>query len=94
MPFNGSGTYNPIGGGDFPAVDGQLIRADQYNNEIYDIATALTSCLTRDGQSPPTANLPMAGMRLTGLGDGVSPQDSATVAQVSPLNDPAYWMGI
>lgn len=94
MPFNGSGTYSPIGGGDFPAVDGQLIRADQYNNEIYDIATALTNCLTRDGQSPPTANLPMAGMRLTGLGDGISPQDSATVAQVSPLNDPAYWMGV
>lgn len=68
MPFNGAGVYSPIGSPDFPAVANTVIRAAQYNNEINDLATALTNCVTRDGQSPATNDLPMNTWRHTGVG--------------------------
>ena len=68
MPFDGNGDYAPVGAPDFPAVPSTAIRSTQYNNAILDIATALSMCVTRDGQSPVMANLPMTGYKLTGLG--------------------------
>lgn len=38
-----------------------------------------------DGTSTVTANIPMNSKKFTGLADGVDPQDSATVAQLSSL---------
>jgi hypothetical protein len=35
---------------------------------LADLATALSSCITKDGQTAITANIPMAGFKLTGLG--------------------------
>lgn len=69
MPFNGSGTYSPPGA-DFPAVTGTVISSSKYNNVINDVASALTGVVTRDGQSPMTAALPMGGQLITGLGAG------------------------
>lgn len=69
MPFNGSGTYTPPGA-DFPAVTGTTISSSKYNNVINDVASALTGVVTRDGQSPMTATLPMGGQLITGLGAG------------------------
>lgn len=69
MPFNGSGTYTPPGA-DFPAVTGTTISSSKYNNVVNDIASALTGVVTRDGQSPMTAALPMGGQLITGLGTG------------------------
>lgn len=71
MPFNGSGTYNPPGA-DFPAVAGTLISATKFNNVINDIATALSNCVTRDGQSPLTAAFNGGGQVLTNLGAGTA----------------------
>jgi len=68
MPFNGSGIYTPIAAPDFPAVPLTTIRAAQYNNQINDMATALSQCLTRNGEGPALANIPMGGFQLTGLG--------------------------
>lgn len=76
MPFDGNGNYVPVGSPDFPAVPSTVIRASQYNNEILDIAAALSMCLTRDGQSVPFTNLPMNGYRLTGLGEPAALGDS------------------
>jgi hypothetical protein len=85
MPFNGSGTFTGVGGGDFPAVAGEIILASSYNAVINDIIDGLTNCLTRDGQSPATANIPMATKRITGLGDAVGAQDATTLTQVQTL---------
>lgn len=57
MPFDGSGNYTPAAAPNFPAVGGATIQSAYYNNVINDIATALTNCLTRDGQGKPTANI-------------------------------------
>jgi hypothetical protein len=49
---------------------------------MVDVFGGLTNALTRDGQSPPTANLPMAGKRFTGAGDAVLAQEYLTKRQV------------
>lgn len=83
MAFNGVGVYIPVAAPDFPAIPLTTIRAAQFNTNILDIATALTQCLTRDGQSPATANLPMGGYKHTGAADGSLPGDYTTVRQLA-----------
>lgn len=82
MPFNGSGTFISLSPPDFPALPFTTILAGAFNSNLSDIFTnGLTKCLTRDGQSPPTANLPMAGFKFTNLGAGSSDTDSAQLGQ-------------
>lgn len=82
MAFNGSGTYVPISPPDFPAVAGTTIRASQYNTQINDMAAALTQVVCKDGQTIPTANLPMAGFRHTGVGAATARTQYARAAEV------------
>jgi hypothetical protein len=81
MPFNGSGTYSLPAGN--PVVTGTTISSSTTNNTNTDIATALTNCLTRDGQSTPSANLPMNAKKLTGLAAGTSAGDSVRFEQLA-----------
>ena len=80
MAFNGSGTYTLPAGN--PVVTGTTISSSTTNTTNSDIATALTNCLTRDGQSTPSANLPMNANKLTGLAAGTSAGDSVRYEQV------------
>lgn len=80
MPFNGSGTYTLPSGN--PVTTGTPISSSTTNTTNSDLATALSNCMTRDGQSPPTANIPMGGYRLTGLAAGVAAGDSVRYEQV------------
>lgn len=84
MPFNGSGTYTLPAGN--PVTTGTTISSTTHNNTNSDIATALTNCLTRDGQSTPSANLPMNTKKLTGLAAGTANGDSVRYEQVVLLN--------
>jgi hypothetical protein len=79
MARNGSGTYNRAVS---PYVGSTIISAATVNSEMDDIATAITGSLPRDGQAPPTANLPMNGFRHTGVADGVALTDYATLGQL------------
>jgi hypothetical protein len=47
-----------------------------------DLATGLSTALTKDGQTTPTANLPMGTFKFTGLSAGSAATDSANIAQV------------
>lgn len=89
MPFDGNGIYNPIGAPDFPAVSGTLIRASQYNNEILDIADALSNCITKDGQSLPTNHIPWNNKRITSLASAVNSADAVNLGQTQGLVDAA-----
>jgi hypothetical protein len=80
MPFNGSGTYTLPAGN--PVTTGTTISSTVQNNTTSDIATALTNCITRDGQSTPSANLPMNAKKFTGLAAGTSAGDSVRYEQV------------
>lgn len=67
MPFNGSGVYTAPAA-DFPVVTNTVISSTHFNNTINDIATGLSTCITKDGQSTPTANIKLGGFKLTGIG--------------------------
>ena len=45
-------------------------------------AAGLSDCVTRDGQSPATANLPMGGFKHTNVGAAANPSDYAAAGQV------------
>ena len=81
MAFNGVGVYNPPVPPDFPAVTGQTIQASHYNTVVNDIATALTKCVTRDGQTPIQANLPMTGFKHTGVANAVANDEYVALGQ-------------
>lgn len=83
MPFNGTGTFNPLPPPTFPAVTGTVISSTKFNATITDLAGGLSDCVTRDGQSPPTANLPMGGFKLVGLANGSNSTDSCTYGQMT-----------
>lgn len=81
MPFNGSGGFVPVAGPDYPPVASQPIYASQFIANITDVHSGLANCVTRDGQSPATANLPMGGFRLTNLAVGAAVNQALTYDQ-------------
>lgn len=89
MAFNGSGTYSLPAGN--PVITGTTISSTVQNNTMSDIATALTDCVTRDGQSPLTANLPMGGFKALNQGAGTALTDGATLYNVK--NGSGQWGG-
>lgn len=68
MPYNGSGTFISLTPPNYPAVAGQPIYASQFNINLTDLFGGLSNAVTRDGQSPAGANLPMNGYKHTGVG--------------------------
>lgn len=81
MPFNGSGVFTRLYNWTNDAAANIKIRADRSDNELDGIATGLSTCITKDGQTTITANLPMSTYRHTGVGDGASRTDYTSVGQ-------------
>jgi len=84
MSRNGSGVYTIPG---TPEVANTIISPSKYNTNMTDIASGITESIARDGQTTITGNLPMAGFRHTGCGDGVSSTDYVTLGQVNSKFD-------
>ena len=81
MAFNGSGVFSLVAGN--PVVSGTVISSTVHNNTMTDIATnGLTNCITKDGQTPATGNLPMGTNRHTGVGAAAALTDYAQAKQV------------
>ena len=79
MARNGSGVYSLPATSSFnPAVTGQSATAADWNTTATDLASALTQSISQDGQTTITANIPLAGFRLTGVGNPVNAQDAVT----------------
>lgn len=76
MPFNGSGTYVRSYSWASEAAAGNPISSAKMDTEDNGFATGLTNCLTRDGQSPALAPIPMGGFRITGVGNASQPDDA------------------
>lgn len=81
MPFNGSGTYNAPAGSWNPSVNGAPATQADWDAMLADFEASFSGVMTRDGQSPATANIPLGGNRITGVGPGISLTDAATVSQ-------------
>jgi hypothetical protein len=80
MARNGSGVYSLPAGN--PVITGTTISSTWANNTLNDIASALTASLTSDGQTTPTANLPMGGYVLSGVGSATLRTQSASAGQI------------
>ncbi len=81
MSFNGSGTFVVNSAGQ-PVVTGTTITSTAFNLLTADLATGLTTTLTKDGQSTPTANIPMGSFKLTGLANGTAAADAVRMSQL------------
>jgi hypothetical protein len=79
MAFSG-GVYTLPG----PALNtGEIVSATENNSFRNDVATAFNLTFLRNGTSTATANLPMGGYKLTGLGAGTANGDSVRYEQVT-----------
>lgn len=86
MARNGSGVFTLVAGN--PVVTDTTISSTWANNTLSDIATALTASLTKDGQTTPTANIPMGGFKLTGLAAGIAAGNSLRWEQLFSQGSP------
>jgi len=84
MPFSG-GVWTAPANSWNPAVTGTAINATDWAAQLADLATALTTCVLKDGSQTITANLPMGGYKLTGLAVGSTNGDSVRYEQVMLL---------
>lgn len=83
MARDGSGNYTRVAG---PYVGGTTILKDNINDEMSDIATALSDSINKAGTQEMAANLPMGGFKLTGLAAGASNGDSVRYEQLTGLS--------
>lgn len=81
MSYNGSGTFNINTAGQ-PVVTGTVISSTAFNLLTSDLASGLSTALTKDGQTTPTANIPMGTFKITGLGAGTVATDAAQYGQL------------
>jgi len=81
MSFNGTGTF-VINSSGQPVVSGTVASATVFNAFAADLATGLSTCITKDGQTTPTNNIPMGGFKITGLGAGTVGGDAVRLSQL------------
>lgn len=81
MPFDGSGQFIPLPPPTYPPVAGEVIYAARFISNMQDVFDGLTQCVTRDGQSPMLADLPMNGFRIGGLLSGAAAGQAIEYAQ-------------
>lgn len=89
MSFNGSGQFLINSPGN-PVVTGTTISTTWANDLSGDLATGLSTCITKDGQTTPIANIPMGGNKITNLANGTVSTDAATYGQLTVDGVPGY----
>jgi hypothetical protein len=79
-PRDGNGAYSLPAGN--PVVSGTPISSSWANTTLSDLATAMASSIAKDGQTVPTANLPMGGFKHTNVADATARNQYAAAGQV------------
>tara|TARA_R110000823_G_C15858017_1_gene492867 strand:- start:423 stop:1061 length:639 start_codon:yes stop_codon:yes gene_type:complete len=82
VSYNGSGTFNINSAGQ-PVVTGTVITSTAFNALTSDLATGLTTALTKDGQTTPTANITLGGYKITNLAAGTAAADAVRFDQLT-----------
>lgn len=82
MAFNGAGTFLRVYNWVTDKANGIKIVASRMDGEFDNIANGLSNCITKDGQTIITANIPLANYKLSGLGSGSARTDSINLGQV------------
>lgn len=83
MAFNGSGVFLRLYNWVNDAAANIKIRADRMDAEFNGIATGLTNCITKDGQTTVTANLPMSGFKHTNVANASANNEYAAFGQIA-----------
>jgi hypothetical protein len=80
MPFDANGTFNRViaGGWVADAAAGTKITAIRHDAEDDGFAAGLSTCITKDGRTQPTANIPMNNKKIIDLAEPTLPDDAAT----------------
>lgn len=98
MPRNGSGTYTRTNGVNSGSTTWQLDRdqgakilASRHDTHDQDIADAMTASIAKDGQTTPTANLPMGGFKHTSVADATARNQYAAAGQIQ--DNELVWCG-
>ena len=78
MPFDGYGTFIRLRSWIVDATNSVKIRADFHDDEDNGFAEGLSHCITKDGQTLITQNIPWNSRRIISLADPIDPQDAAT----------------
>ena len=86
MSYNGSGTFQINTAGQ-PVVTGTVISSTAFNALTSDLATGLSTALTKDGQTTVTANIPMSTFKITGLGAATAAADAVRFSQLQGSSD-------
>jgi hypothetical protein len=89
VSYNGSGTFNINSAGQ-PVVSGTVISSTAFNALTSDLATGLTTALTKDGQSTPTANITLGGYKITNLAAGTAAADAVRFSQLQGGSTSTY----
>lgn len=87
MAFNGSGVFQRLYNWVTDRDNSIKIRADRMDAEMDGFATGLSNCVTKDGQTSITANIPFNTYKATGLGNPTAAQDAATKTYVDSPKD-------
>ena len=82
MAFNGTGTFVRIYNWVTDQSNSINIEAPRMDGEDDGFATGLSNCITKDGQTTITANIPMNSKKFTGLTNGSARTDSIALGQV------------
>lgn len=85
MSRDGSGNYTRVAG---PYVGGTTILKDNINDELDDVADALSDSINVAGTKPMAANLPMGGNKVTGLAASTSNGDAVRHEQITGVFEP------
>lgn len=92
MPYDGNGTFSRLMNWVQDAASAVKIKADRHDQNDDDIAAGLTNALTKDGQTQPTANIPMNGKKLVNLGDPTADTDAVNKRYVDTFK--AFTTGV
>lgn len=82
MAFNGSGLFNRLYNWVTDRNANIPITASRMDAEMDGMATGLSNCITKDGQTTPTANIPLGDNKITDLANGTSSDDAAAFGQI------------
>ena len=72
MAFNGSGVFVRLYNWVSDRNAAIKIRADRMDGEMDGFATGLSNCITKDGQTTVSADIPFNNKRLTGVADATA----------------------
>jgi len=78
--FDGNGNYVRYYNWTQDAANGVPITASRFDTEHNGFATALSNCITRDGQGKPIADIDWNTHKIKNLADPTLPQDAVTLA--------------